>query len=184
MDEDEIHNRVLSSLSKCQNVVMASQRESQEKTTSLLHKALSKKFKNICVITSDRSFPEYLQKLGEEGVDYSKYSGIDCTAGKTLDAQPNRHIHISSPSSLTDLWIALETIMDTEKIDVIILDNVSSLINYNKELMVLRFLHSFASRLRKTGTKGIYLILKENESAIGDLALFTDETIKTWETDF
>lgn len=182
MNDDEMA-KLLASLDKNQNIVMANDRKDHEKTLKNLHKALSKKFKNICIITSDKSFSEYLQKLGEEGIDYSKYCGIDCTIGKEKNEKPNRHIHISSPSSLTDLWIALENLMGSEKIDVVIIDNVSGFINYNKELMVLRFLHSFASRLRQSGTKGLYLILKEHESAIGDMSLFTDETIKTWENE-
>jgi len=173
-------NSILDQLNRNQNIVVICNSEYYEKTMIDLHKAVSKKFK-ICMITIHKSFPALIKKFKEQGIDYSNYCFIDCISVENSKVKDSEQcIYTPSPVALTELAIAVTKMRQMHKTDLIILDNISSMLIYNKEPTVLRFLNFMMAKVRKAETKAIYLILKESRKEIvADLTLFADAVIES-----
>ncbi len=171
-------NSILSQLKKNQNVVLISSSRDHEKTMNGLHKTVSKKFKRICMITVNKSFSALIEKFQEQGIDYSNYYFIDCISEKNMIvSQSKQCLYVSSPTALTELALALGKL---RQVDLIILDNISSLLLYNKDAEVLKFLHSMMTKIRQTKTKAVYSILQESKKEfVADLTLFADAVIES-----
>ncbi len=171
-------NNLLSQLKKNQNVVLISSSQDHEKTMSELHKAVSKKFKKICMITVNKSFSALIEKFQKQGIDYSNYYFIDCISKKNMIVEQSKQcLYVSSPTALTELALAMGKLRQA---DLIILDNISSLLLYNKDAEVLKFLHSMMTKIRQTKTKAVYSILKESKKEfLADIELFADAVIES-----
>ena len=90
--------------------------------------------------------------------------------------QSKQCLYVSSPTALTELALAMGKLRQT---DLIILDNISSLLLYNKDAEVLKFLHGMMTKIRQTKTKAVYSILKESKKEfVADLTLFADAVIE------
>ncbi len=171
-------NNLLSQLKKNQNVVLISSSRDHEKTMSELHKAVSKKFKKICMITVNKSFSALIEKFQKQGIDYSNYYFIDCISKKNMIVEQSKQcLYVSSPTALTELALAMGKL---RQVDLIILDNISSLLLYNKAAEVLKFLHSMMTKIRQTKTRAIYSILKESKKEfVADLTMFADAVVES-----
>ncbi len=171
-------NSILSQLKKNQNVVLISSSRDHEKTMSELHKAVSKKFKKICMITINTSFSALIEKFQKHGIYYSNYYFIDCISEKNIIVKQSKQcLYVSSPTALTELALAIGKL---RQIDLIILDNISSLLLYNKDAEVLKFLHGMMTKIRQTKTKAIYSILRESKKEfLADIELFADAVVES-----
>lgn len=178
MEEKEVSDTVFKSIAIHQNLVVSVKTEDYPKLTGKLHLELAKKFKKTCILTMAEPFSEILAELEEKGIDASKFCAIDCTPEKDNPKDSAECMNISSPADLTDMWIAVQKMRDIHELDLIVLENISSLLVYNKDVVVLRFLHSFIARLRTTKTKAILLMIEGNKRFTDDLALFADEIIQ------
>ncbi len=169
---------ILNQLKKDQNIVLISNSKEHEKAMIELHKAVSKKFKKICMITVNKSFSALIEKFQEQGIDYSNYFFIDCISKKNIIVKQSKQcLYVSSPAALTELSLAIGKL---GQIDLIILDNISSLLLYNKDAEVLKFLHSMMTKIRQTKTKAVYSILKESKKEfLADIELFADAVIES-----
>jgi archaellum biogenesis ATPase FlaH len=147
-----------------------------------LHRTISKEFRKICVVTVHNPFPVLVRKFQEEGINCSNYRFIDCISAKNMAVKDSEQcIYISSPLALTELAIAMEKIRTTHQMDLLILDNISSLLVYNNESAVLRFLHAMMTKLRRANVTTICPILEEEgkrEEFMADLSLFADAVTK------
>ena len=172
-------NNIMGCLSKNQNVVVVSKSLNYEQTMMDMHKAVSKEFKKICMVTLNKPSSALVKKFQEEGIDYSNYCFIDCVPSKEKVGESKQDTYVSSPSSLTELMLTIDKIKKIHQIDLMILDNISSLLIYNKDVIVLKFLHSLMTRIRQTDTKVIYSILqKDMKGPMEDISLFADAVIK------
>ena len=170
----------MSKIYQDQNTVVICNSKNHERIMTELHKTVSKKFKKICMVTIHKPFPTLIKKFQEEKIDYSNYCFIDCiSAENRMDDAIDQCIYISSPVALTELAVAIEKMIDRFGTDLIILDNISSLLIYNQESAVLRFLHHVMTRVRKTDMKAIYSILQEGRKGfMEEMTLFADTMIE------
>ncbi len=169
---------ILAQLNKNQNVVVICQGSDYTKKITNLYKEVSKKFKKICLVTIRKSSAALINEFEKQHINYSNYYFIDCLSVKSTK-EPEQRLYISSPTALTELALAIQKVRSKHKVDLIILDNISSLLVYNQELMVLKFLHSIMTKIRKTNTKAIYPVLQESKKEfIADLSMFADAVIK------
>jgi hypothetical protein len=173
-------DNILSYLGKNQNIVLTCNSRDYEERMIDLHKAVSGKFKKICLITVRKSFDDLIKEFKEQGVDYSNYCFIDCISAELIKVRDTKQcIYIPSPVALTELAISINKMRTMHRIDLIILDNISSFLIYNQELPILRFLHAMMIKIRKTDIKSIYSILQGGrKSLIADLTLFADKVVE------
>ncbi len=169
---------ILNQLKKDQNIVVICNSKKHEKTMIKLHKAVSKKFKKIGMITVNKSFSALIEKFQEQGIDYSNYYFIDCISEKNMIvSQSKQCLYVSSPTALTELSLSVGKL---RQIDLIILDNISSLLLYNKDAEILKFLHGMMTKIRQIKTKAIYSILKESKKEfLADIELFADAVVES-----
>jgi KaiC/GvpD/RAD55 family RecA-like ATPase len=172
-------NEILSKLDKSQNTVVVCDSQHQAKMMIDLHKAVSKKFRKICMVTIHKSFSSLMNTFKENRIDTSKYCFVDCVSTEQSETNDeDQCIQISSPVALTELAIAIEKMREKHRMDMIIFDNISAMLIYNDELTVLRFLHYMMIKVRKTDTKAVYSVLQENRKEfMADVSLFADAVI-------
>ncbi|MBW2984334.1 hypothetical protein KY361_04420 [Candidatus Woesearchaeota archaeon] len=167
---------IVGKLCNNQNILLVSSSKDHNQVLIDLHKAVSNKFKGILAILTHKSAATLASEFKKNNIDYSNYFFIDFVEE---DNKPKRCFTISSLFALTELALKIEKIKKMYKTDLIILDNILSMLIYNNDVTVLRFLHDMMVKVRKKGGKAIYSILKEgNEKLIADISLFADEIVE------
>ena len=173
-------NKILPQLDNTQSIVVVCKGRDYAKLMIGCYKEISKDFKKICLVALNKPFHDLIKDFQKEGLDCSNYYFVDCLSAKdTRLKESEQCLYVSSPSALTELALAIEKIRKTYQIDLMILDNISSLLIYNEEVTTLRFLHSTMTKLRQTNTKSVYCILqKDMKGPMEDLSLFADAVIE------
>ena len=169
-------NIILSQLHNNQNILLVSSSKDHNQAMIGLHKAVSTKFKRILAILTHKSASTLASEFKKYDIDDSRYCFIDFVEG---DTKPKKCFTISSLSALTELALKIEKIKKAHKIDLIILDNISTMLIYNDKVTILKFLHDMMVKVETKGRKAVYSILKEgNEKLIADISLFADEMVE------
>ncbi len=164
-----------------QNVVLEFERGEYNCGVLTANSIVSGKFKSICYITMSKSATAVEEFLKKSGVDSKKYRFIDCVSKKTgFKKNTKKTVFISSPSSLTEIGIAVSKSFKEKKIDLLFFDSISSLLVYNNELDSVKFLHSLMVLVKGTKAKAVYLIMKSDLSkkVVRDIEIFSDSI--TW----
>ncbi len=176
-----IKKQLNEALSENQNILISSTIKTHEDTIKAFHKFISKNFKKICMITINEPVPVLMKKLEKDGTDFSNYYFIDCIS-QSMNIKITRSekcLAIASPAALTELSIAIANLTKANKIDIIVLDSVSSLLIYNQDVITLKFMHFLMIKVRSMNIKGAYTIMKDGkEQILSDLALFADKILE------
>jgi len=164
-----------SAFKKNQNVVFLCRDVNPIDFTIEFLKSIPKKSK-VLYITVNKSCSVLTDKFKSEGIDYSKWSFIDCISsslfmtGKTS----SQCQHLSSPTALVDLAMAIDDKL--KEVDFIVFDNISGLLVYNGDVPTLQLLNSLMSKVRQTKAKVAYLLFHDTgKEVMEDLALFADK---------
>ena len=169
-------NNILSCLKENQNIIVVCKGIGHTKAMIDFHKEISKNFKKICMLTINEPSSNLIQKFQKANMDYSNYFFIDCISAKETRVEDSKQfLYVSSPSALTELALAMGKIR--EEVDLMILDNISSLLIYNNPVVMQKFLHSIMTKIRQTNTKALYFILEEDKKLVDVLSLFADAVI-------
>lgn len=162
-------------LNKNQNSVFLCRSQNPINFISNLGKFASLNFKKVCYVSIDKSYSVLSEKFKKENIDCNNWFFIDCISSTLMvDQIPSKQCkYLTSPKALTDLsW---EIIQRLNSSDLIILDNVSSLLVYNDNVSVLSFLNSLMSKVRQSKSRAIYLLSHDtNREVMEDLSLFAD----------
>ena len=167
-------------LNKNQNIILSCTNRTYAKICKGLHKSLPKKLKKICVVTTNKSSDALIKQFQEWKIDPDKYYFIDCVSAKLQHTKELKNCaYIRSPQYLTGLSIAIPQILKNKKIEVMVLDNISTLLLYNNELAVTKFLHHNITQIKSTNVKAIYLIMAEDlQKIVKTVSLFADAIIE------
>jgi len=171
----------LKELDQNQNLVLEMEMGFHKADVLRANKLFSGKFNKITYVTSTKPFSSQKAELEKEGIDISKYQFIDCVSKKAgLGKDEGETIFIDSPRSLTDIAIAISKIIKEGNVDLIFFDSVSSLLVYNTELSVVKFLHYLMVLFKGSKTKGVFVIMKNDLSrkVVREIELFAD--VITW----
>lgn len=155
-------------------------------TTSLiLIKYLTEKMNKYGIyITVNRPFNNLVDILKKNGIDISKLFFIDCITKKAGGKSERKEncLFISSPSSLTDLGIAIDEAINSLKgtNKFLFVDSVSTLLLYNSAVTIAKFSHFVSGRLRVKGFDGILFSIESETDAklINTISQFCDKTIR------
>ena len=87
---------------------------------------------------------------------------------------------MGSPRALTKLSISIAEIFKTFKPQILLFDSLFTILIYEKENTVLKFVHSLSGRIRLSGCAAIFIAQKGQAESelIKDLNLFIDKVIK------
>ena len=86
---------------------------------------------------------------------------------------------MSSPSALTELSLSISNILEREKFDYMIFDSLSTLLVYESETVITKFVHFLIAKVRVIGCNAIFTCLKQdvNSILIRDINMFADRVL-------
>ena len=126
---------------------------------------LSKKLKKnkVCYVTVNKGAEAILDDLKKNKIDEKNFYFIDCVT-KTVVNPKNKEncMFLSSPNALTELSLALNKIVDSKSIDIILVDSLSSLLVYHKSNVLLKFVIHLINKIRQ-GTMVLLLVSSDDE---------------------
>lgn len=152
--------------------------KSNEKLLSLLLN--SQKLHGIFV-SLNKGIIDIVAGLKKNKIDISKVYFIDA-ASKNVNAKKNDLpcTYISNPQALTELSLAIMTLVESKKYDFIYLDSLSTLLVYNDSHTTERFIHYLIGKLKANKIGMLVLSIKndpESAKIYPILAQFADGSI-------
>lgn len=125
-----------------------------------------------------KTLSKKIQSLGIQDSNIYFIEGVSKIIGKPVKA--NNCMFISSPTSLTELSLAITTTINTGKFDFLFFDSLSTLLVYNDQKTTEKFSHYIINKIRDNDLGSIIISLKNDEETkklIPILSLFCDGCI-------
>lgn len=135
-------------------------------------------------ISLNRPYKNLLDTLAAGKIDSKKLFFIDCVTKSEQDV-PNCYF-LKTQQSLTNLSIAISTVIKTEKPDFVFLDSINTLALYNEMDAAVKFAHFLLTKLRANSVNGIILGIEDekNKQIITELSQICDKVIDLTDTTF
>ena len=99
------------------------------------------------------------------------------TLTKKIPPIMNNCIFVSSPSALTELRLSIKSLYLEKNCEIVILDDVSSMREYNDLGDLTMFLNNVILIARENNKKLVLIVNKNSNELINDLTMFSDLTI-------
>ncbi len=140
--------------------------------------------KNGVYVSLNRPYNNLIETLKSGKIDPEKLFFIDCVTKNELDI-PNCYF-LKTQQSLTNLSIAISTVVKKEKPSFIFIDSLNTLALYNEMSSAIKFSHFLISKLRTNNVDGILVGIKDekNQEIILDLSQICDRVIDLTDTTF
>jgi len=135
-------------------------------------------------VTVNRPYENLVFTLDKHKINMDKLFFIDCITKNIGGAEKNipNCLFLDSPSSLTDLGIALHEYVSLtkDKKRFLFLDSLSTLFIHNDRNTMMRFIHYITGKMRLWNISGIMISLHEetDKNIIAELSQFCDKIIK------
>ncbi|MBI2672799.1 hypothetical protein HYX19_00925 [Candidatus Woesearchaeota archaeon] len=131
-------------------------------------------------ITVNRPYKSLVSMLNKSKIDHNRLFFIDCITGEVSGEEKAANcVFLDSPSSLTDLEIAIDEVLKRKEHNFILLDSLDTLSFYNDINSVVKFAHILTSKIRLNNINGVMITLHEDtdKRLINELARFCDKVI-------
>ena len=134
-------------------------------------------------ITTNKPMSYLIKHFKDYKLDVSKVAFIDAITIRSgeKEVEGSCYVYIDSPRNLTELNIEVDEGLERVKGEkrFVIVDSLSTLLIYNKETVVHKFIHSLAGKLRANNVMAVMLITADTpKSTINVLAQFCDKTVE------
>lgn len=141
----------------------------------------AKNYKKICYVSFNKPYHYFLEYLKVKKIDPNKFFIIDCIT-KSVVGRPKKAkncVFVSSPSAFAEVNDVIRKTLQEKKFDFLIFDSLSSVLIYEKELFVTRFLHTLVAMIKGINCKAVFIILKKDvdKDVVHNLGMLTDKTI-------
>jgi hypothetical protein len=146
-----------------------------------LLKDVSRKYEKICYIALNTPSDETVKNLQANSIDGRKFFFVDAvtkTIQRTVQLTDN-HIYVSSPSSLIELSLAISEALRRYNPDLVILDSLSTMLVYEKEKIVTKFVHSLIGKIKQSNSDFLITALEgdSRSEAVKDISMFMTEVL-------
>ena len=153
-----------------------------------LHKILlsvKKSNNRICYICLSRSYKDIINDLKKNDIDIKFFFFVDALSSHYEKPKYQRNcIFLESPSNLDSIKKAIETTIEKEKCNVLLIDTISALLIYQGIFSILKFTNSLKTEKKEKKVEKIFIALKkdsiperENKELLSDLKMFADKTL-------
>ena len=145
-----------------------------------LTKELNDGGSKICYITLNRPYRSIHALFEKNGMDMSKFFFIDAITKTAEMAETTENCEfVSSPSALTELSLSISNILEREKFDYMIFDSLSTLLVYESETVITKFVHFLIAKVRVIGCNALFTCLKQDTGSIliRDINMFADKIL-------
>jgi len=179
----EIEKR-LSELPETYSVLLETDRENHELVVQNLVKIFQKENTAGIFVTVNKSAEDLLKIMKETGAKTENISIVDVVSKKqsTPSTTSKGVTCVDSPQDLNEIEAQVTDFAEAmEKAKkFFVLDSVSTLLIYNAEKNVEKFVHGLGERLRSMEFKAVFMIMKETKpEVLSVLSQFADKVIKT-----
>jgi len=183
MAEDEA-TKTLESRADQVIVLIIPDEEYREKILDIT-KELSNLTDKICYISLNRPYGTLIQEFKRREIDLKKFYFIDAITQTAETTQPSPNCEfVSSPGALTELSLSISNILDKKEVNYLIFDSLSTLLVYENEMIVTKFIHSLMAKIRVVGCNAVFTCLEQDKGSvlIKDINMFSDRilNVKHW----
>ncbi len=151
------------------------------KNMVVLVKDLDKKYERICYVSLNEIFNHLTQNFEKNAINTNKFFFIDAITKSSVASIPQEDncIFVLSPNSLIELSVAITKTLERREPDVLLFDSLSTLLIYEKETTVTKFIHSLIGKIKAASSDCILTALETDaeSEAIKDLGMFVDEVL-------
>lgn len=146
-----------------------------------INKELDKKYRNICYVSLNELFDNLIKNFEKNNISTDKFFFVDAITRTTQVTIPKRAdvAFVTSPNALVELSLAISEALEKQKPDVLLFDSLSTLLIYEKESTVTKFIHSLIGKIKSAGSDCVLTALEGdvNNESIKDLGMFMDEVL-------
>jgi len=178
-------NKIITGTKTRQNMILLIPDEKYQTTINNIVKDIVSTKKTLCFVSVNKTKEAIEKELQEKKIKTEKIYFIDCISksiskGK-LSWSDEKTSYIDNPNSLTQMSLAIFKLMEKTKIDYFLLDSINTLLIYNNEKSILKFVHHTAGKLKANNTTGLFIYLKEglNENLLKQFTQFVDKITET-----
>ena len=126
--------------------------------------------KNVCYVTLNKTYHALKEQFEEKGIDLANVFFIDVISKttKSLPDMIDNCYFISSPSALTDISIAITTVLEQlneveNEQSYLIFDSLTTMMIYQKEESMIKFIQSLIMQIKTTKIKSLFYTLDSEE---------------------
>jgi archaellum biogenesis ATPase FlaH len=135
-------------------------------------------------VSLNRPYKNLIETLNSGKIEHKRLFFVDCVTKNEVDV-PNCYF-LKTQQSLTNLSIAISTVLKTEKPEFVFVDSLNTLALYNEMDAAIKFAHFLVTKLRTNNVDGIILAIQDekNREIITDLSQICDKIIDLTDTTF
>lgn len=129
-------------------------------------------------VTINKPFSAIRDSFIRKKIDISGIFFIDMASSSGAKKDANC-LYLGDPHDLTSVSIAIDQAIGSMKGEkFIVFDSVNTLLNYNNESVVIRFMHSMTAKMRAEGARAVILSVGSvNEKVSAQLTQFCDKCV-------
>jgi CBS-domain-containing membrane protein len=142
-------------------------------------KAVTKVIPKIVYVTVNKPYFSIIETLKSKGINTDGLYFIDASSEEGDVSKGENYEKVKSPSDITEIMLSVGKCLEGKKFAGLIFDSVSTLLAYQDEEIVIRFVHSLVNKLRKFNVKGVFLCIKEDikTSLMKNLNMLADYSV-------
>jgi len=145
-------------------------------------KQLARDYKHICYVSLNKLYDPLVKGLAANKVDVDKFFFIDCISrGVMMTPKKTENCEfLSGPQALTEMHISISKNLKAKESEALLFDSLSTLLVYEREVLVIRFVHGLIGAVHEIGPKAFLTILEGDTKGelVKSLGMFTDQTIR------
>ncbi|MFA5176082.1 MAG: hypothetical protein WC413_02385 [Candidatus Nanoarchaeia archaeon] len=139
---------------------------------------------STCYVTTNKTFGSLSELFKKKKVNIKNIIFIDSISKtfRNVSEQEDNVYYVSSPGALTELSLTINKFLKHE-FNYLIFDSITTLMSYENQAVVQKFLMSLAEKIKGTNTKAVFLMLdlKEHEDLIKKGQMIFDKVIRCCE---
>jgi archaellum biogenesis ATPase FlaH len=141
---------------------------------------LEKTPKKMCYVSLNRPYRSLQSTFKQAGIDSDGIFFIDAiTATATAPEKSPNCVFVSSPGALTELSVTISNVMESGPYNLIFFDSLSTLLVYESDNTIAKFVHFLMAKVRVTGKNAIFTCLKQDADSmlVKDINMFADKVL-------
>ena len=148
-------------------------------------RSIKKANNKTCYVCLSKPYKDVLADMERNKIDNRQFFFIDVLSSYYEKPEPARNcIFLDSPSNLGEIKKAVETAIEKEGCRILFFDTLSSLLAYQENFPIMRFVHNLTAEKGKCTMK-VFIALKRDSipekeiiAFVSDLKMFADNTVE------
>lgn len=153
-----------------------------ESSSDLLYSA-AQKFNKICYVTISKPSHTFSTFFKVNKINPDKFFFIDCITKSVVKGtkKEKNTVFVSGPNDFRGIEKAIRKVLllQQQQVDLLIFDSLSSLLVYEKEIFITRFLHALTAMIKGFHGKSVFIVLQKDVDMdmARNIGLTMDKTI-------